>query len=293
MKFKTGSAFRQSLGEHILNRHHKTAIPLERIRKIIVFDRFLDRLSRAMPNQWVLKGGYMLEIYYPDRVRTTKDIDLLFLDNGINIFEQFFRSGKTDLGDWFTFEVQSPIDISHESSKQYRINIRAMLDSRIFEAFHVDVNTSDTLVSKPVIKNGMDFLGFAEINPVRIPCYSLEQQLAEKLHSLSKEYQAEKVSRVKDLVDILFLASNYAFSFEKLAKAIEFTFSNRATHKLPAISPRINEIYLKTYEKLAKETGLAFRKLIDGNRALEFIINPILSRNGKFKHWDPTTWRWK
>ena len=293
MKFKTGSAFRQSLGEHILNRHHKTAIPLERIRKIIAFDRFLARLNSKFPNQWVLKGGYMLEIYYPDRVRTTKDIDLLFLDNGKNIHEQFIQAGNTDLGDWFTFEVQSPVDITHEISIQYRINIRSLLDSRTFESFHVDVNTSDALISKPVFKNGMDFLGFAEINPVRIPCYTLEQQVAEKLHSLSKEHQEEKVSRVKDLVDILFIASNYAFSFEKLAHAIEFTFNHRTMHCLPAVAPRIDEIYAKTYENLSKETGLVYRKLDDGNRALEFFIIPILSRNGKYKHWDPAVWRWK
>jgi hypothetical protein len=293
VKFLTGSAFRQSLESYIQNRHNNTALPYERLRKIIAFDRFLARLNKAIPGMWVLKGGYMLEIYYPGRVRTTKDVDLLFLDKGKNIHELLVQAGLLDLGDWFSFEVQRPSNISHEDSVQYRFNIRSLLVSRIFESFHLDVNTSDALVSKPVFKNGMGYLEFADIHPVRIPCYSLEQQAAEKLHYLTKADQGERLSRVKDLIDILFIASNYAFSYKKLKQTIEFTFSTRSTHLLPIDAPKIESIYSRTYENLSKETGLNYRKLDDGNQAFGIFITPFLSGITGFSRWVPENWLWK
>ncbi len=292
MKFLNGSVFRQSLESHIQNHHNNTALPYERLRKIIAFDRFLARLNKAIPGKWVLKGGYMLEVYYPGRVRTTKDVDLLFLGKGNNIHELFVQAGLMDLGDWFSFEVQSPLNISHENSVQYRFNIRSLLASRTFDSFHLDVNTSDVLVAKPVLKNGGSFLEYAEIDPVRIPCYSLEQQVAEKLHYLTKVDQSEKLSRVKDLIDILFLASNYAFSLKKLKESVEFTFSHRSTHLLPMDPPKIERIYSRSYENLAKETKLNYQKLDEGNQAFGIFIAPILSGKTGLIRWVPEKWIW-
>ncbi|MEA3328001.1 MAG: nucleotidyl transferase AbiEii/AbiGii toxin family protein [Chloroflexota bacterium] len=52
-------------------------MPLSRLRKLVVFDRFLARLFQDQPDHWVFKGGFALQLRLGERARTTKDIDLL------------------------------------------------------------------------------------------------------------------------------------------------------------------------------------------------------------------------
>ena len=53
MKYTTGSAFRQALEERIKDIHSESNIPIVRLRKQIAFERFIARLIRHQPDQWV------------------------------------------------------------------------------------------------------------------------------------------------------------------------------------------------------------------------------------------------
>ena len=64
MTFKSGTDFRRSVETKILQLHHASGIPLATIRKTIVFNRFLARLTMALPHGWVLKGGYFMQIQF-------------------------------------------------------------------------------------------------------------------------------------------------------------------------------------------------------------------------------------
>lgn len=292
MKYISGGAFRRSIESRLLNYHHEAAVPLDRMRKIIVFDRFLARLVVAYPGQWVLKGGYLMELYFPERVRTTRDIDLLYLRESVDIHASLIEAGRVDLGDWFAFEVGTPSDISHGNSRQFRFNVRALLDSRRFDDFHLDINTSDVLIGKPVDRQGKKYLDFAGFSPALIPCYSLEQQIAEKLHSLTLPRGAEAVSRVKDLVDILFIAGHESFLFKRLDQAIQKTFDHRKTHPLPAKFSGMDNRFQNSFETLAKETNLRVSLLADGIESASVFFEPVLRGISHAGHWDPLNWRW-
>ncbi|MEO7144903.1 MAG: nucleotidyl transferase AbiEii/AbiGii toxin family protein [Bryobacteraceae bacterium] len=49
-------------------------IDLQRLRRQVAFDRFLARLFRGANTNWVLKGGYAMELRF-QTARTTKDLD--------------------------------------------------------------------------------------------------------------------------------------------------------------------------------------------------------------------------
>ncbi len=80
MKYNTSRDFRQALETRIRNISLETEMPLVRLRKLVVFERFLIRLVHIQPDKWVLKGGYALQLRLGDRARTTKDIDLLSIE---------------------------------------------------------------------------------------------------------------------------------------------------------------------------------------------------------------------
>lgn len=86
MKYNSGSAFRRALEDRLRMRSLQTGSPLVRLRKLVAFDRFLARLNQNQPGQWVLKGGFALQLRLGEKARTTKDIDVLALYGGQDIY---------------------------------------------------------------------------------------------------------------------------------------------------------------------------------------------------------------
>lgn len=72
-----------------------------------------------------------------------------------------------------------PLIEDHDQINTVRFTVTSLLDSRLFESFHVDVNYEDVLVEEPVLIEGSRYLDFVGIEPIQIPCYPLAQQIAE------------------------------------------------------------------------------------------------------------------
>ena len=75
MRYRDAVAFRQAL-EQRLRAGAGDGARLSRDRKRVAFDRLLVRLAAAAPDQWLLKGGFALDLRLAERARATKDIDL-------------------------------------------------------------------------------------------------------------------------------------------------------------------------------------------------------------------------
>ncbi len=70
-----------------------------RLRKMVAFDRFLARLAISNPDKWILKGGLAFQLRLGERARTTKDIDMLVLEQQLEIYSLLRDAGVLDLGD--------------------------------------------------------------------------------------------------------------------------------------------------------------------------------------------------
>lgn len=292
MIYKTGSAFRQALEHHIREIYLDQNIPLTRLRKFIAFDRFLSRLFKLNPNNWIIKGGLNLEIRLGQFARTTKDIDLLSLERPNNIFDLLLTSSKINLNDFFEFLVHRPIRNTFDLTTGTRYSVNSYLDGRLFEQFHVDIGVNDKLIEPPELLKMHSYLSFAEIDNTVFPCYSINQQIAEKLHAMTRTYISGESSRVKDFVDILILASAYDLDFKKLKNAIVITFKNRNTHPLPTCINGLKTSFQKTYSNLAAQVGLRIEGIEEANTVLSNLILPILL-NKSLKKWDPRKYTWK
>jgi predicted nucleotidyltransferase component of viral defense system len=74
MKYATDHAFRTALEARIKQVQSDSA-GVSRVRKRIVFERLLARLVAQASGEWVLKGGFALELRLGNVARSTKDAD--------------------------------------------------------------------------------------------------------------------------------------------------------------------------------------------------------------------------
>jgi len=294
VKYATVSSFRQALEDQLKRYHHEKKLPLERLRKMMVFERILARLAVDQPEVWVLKGGYALQLRLGDRARTTKDIDLLLQASPDRSHELLRRAGSIDLGDWFQFEVAIPYENMEGDQKRIlRFPFRALLDGRTFEEFHVDVGFGDPIL-EPIekLEAPSNLLDFAEIPPAVIPCYPLTQQIAEKVHAYTKPRPSGEPSRVRDIIDILLIAELGKIKSSYLLQALHSTFEAKGTHPLPNRLPDPPSSWASPFRQLARELDLNWSTLDEAKDAVSRFLNPILHMRVK-GIWDPNSWVWK
>lgn len=289
MRYESSAAFRRALEDRLRQQALASGTPLARLRKMVAFERFLARLVVAQPDDWVLKGGLALQLRLRERARTTQDIDLLFRPSVPieDIHRALVSAALRDLGDWFTFEVARP-----ERDADLRFPVQSLLDGRPFETFHVDVGTGDPLIEPADILTAPPLLEFAGIPPARIPAYPLSQQIAEKVHALTRHYASGQSSRVRDWVDILLMARWEGLQAGALRKALQATFATRGTHPLPQQMPSPPDSWARPFHRLCEQTGLEYSSLDEAAQAMRRFLDPVLSGQAA-EQWNPIRWQWE
>lgn len=288
MKYSNPAALRQALEERLRTQAIQTGMPLIRLRKMVAFERLLARLVRGDDETWILKGGFALELRLGVRARTTNDLDLLATMplTRERMHQAIIEAALKNLQDGFQFEVRQAVNINPA-----RYAVQALLDGRTFETFHLDVGTGDPIVGPLEYITTPNLLAFADIPPVRVPCYPLTQQLAEKVHAYTLTYKSGETTRVKDWVDILLIAQIGKLSAKRLSDSLDATFEARQTHALPDKFPKPPSSWTRTFKKLADEVQLGYDSITDASEAVSQFLNPILTGQAR-GHWNPTSWQW-
>jgi hypothetical protein len=293
MRYQSGNAFRRALETRLRDQSLASGLPLVRLRKMVAFDRLLARLVRSQPDQWVLKGGLALQLRLGDRARTTKDIDLLSLTETNSVFDSLSEAVALDLGDWFNFEIGQPSNDQDRTAGGIRHGVLSLLDGRTFEHFHIDVGVGDPLVEAVEYQVTPDLLSFVEIDPVVVPCYPITQQLAEKCHAYTRPYTSGASSRIKDFIDMILLAEMGAISGQKLTAAIELTFRNAGDQDIPHLVPPPPRTWEGGFKRLTDEVGLSGYGLESSYMRIKEFLDPILTGEARYLHWNPDSWSWK
>lgn len=265
-KYRTPSAFLASLSERLKQKATVDGIDIQRLRRNVAFDRLLARLFINSKCQWILKGGYAMELRV-SHSRTTKDIDLALKDLSLasmnvetqnsTILKELRTSAALNLNDFFFFQIQdSTLDLDGPPYGGARFPVLAQVDGRTFAKFHIDVGVGDDVV-EPLDKiKGEDWLGFAGIDTKAVPTLSVEQHFAEKIHAYTLPREGRFNSRVKDLVDLILLIRLRQIDSKKLKEAVDRTFHRRNTHFLPRTLPDPPNEWIAPFEKIAKECKL-------------------------------------
>jgi len=270
-------AFRQALENRLRNISLSENIPLNRLRKRIAFDRLLARLfddREKQKPQWLLKGGYALEIRFSYIARATKDIDMAIPamqgPSPDSIHEMLRLSAGKDKGDWFEFIIGAfTQDLQQAVYGGWRYPVEARLGGRKFASFHIDVAVGDAVVASPEWQKGSELLSFAGIDPALIALYPKAQHFAEKMHSFTYPRDKRQMSRVRDLVDIALLIESSLPDRNEIVKAIEATFSRRKTHKIPEILEPPPDNWQEPYIEIAEDCGVKCKTMQDAFKLLQ------------------------
>jgi hypothetical protein len=293
VRYASPEAFKQALEERIRQSCRDTNDDIGRFRQLLVFDRFLARLSVALGDRVIVKGGVVLELRLA-RARTTRDVDLRLLGDPDHLLADLQAAGRLDLGDFLTFEVAP--DREHPTLDGdglvyggQRLRAEARLAGKLYGMpFGVDAGFGDVLTVEPDLV-GNRFLDFLGIEPSRLRLYPREAHVAEKLHAYSLPRPRES-SRVKDLPDLGLLAQTGPFDAEQLRHAIEETFRFRATHPLPTHLAPPPASWAPVYARMATNDALRWAVLDEVELAVRSFVDPLLG--GATGSWSPSTWRW-
>jgi hypothetical protein len=285
LKYESARAFRQALEERIRRDYVNNQIP--RIRKMIAFERLLARLGQ----RWVLKGGYAIQLR-TDKARTTQDVDLLVRDISVGDIETILRQElNQNLDDYFEFIIAQS-DAIGAGERSLRFQVDSRVAGRVFERFHIDVGYTDPLFEPIDELTPPNFLDFAQVEVSKIPCYSIYQHIAEKVHAIARPRNSES-SRVKDLVDLIILAGlDTHIEADSLEEVITLIFENHAD-AVPSSFDNFPSSWQARYQRLSRELDLPFTDSPDAYQATSQFITPVISGNANGLVWDPKNWQWK
>ena len=255
-QYSSGAALRTALEERLKRVSREEAVDLQRLRRQVAFDRFLARLFRHTQTDWVLKGGYAMELRF-HTARATKDLDFTVRGKPEGVLEYLQDAGALDIGDFLSFRIgEAMMDLDGAPYGGARYPVEAVLGGRTFVKFHLDVGVGDVIVDPVEFVRTRDWLGFAGVAPPEVPMIQREQQFAEKLHAYTLPRPTAPNSRVRDLVDMVLLIRSGTLDATRVVDCVRRTFARRDTHPVPFTLEPPPEIWMAPFAALSEECSL-------------------------------------
>jgi hypothetical protein len=121
---------------------------------------------------------------------------------------------------------------------------------------HLDVGVGDAIVGPVEVAQTRDWLGFAGIEPARVPMIQREQQFAEKLHPYTLPRPTAPNSRARDLVDLVLLIRSGTLDATRIVECLCRTFARRDTHPISRTPEAPPESWTAQFAALAEECSL-------------------------------------
>jgi hypothetical protein len=294
MKYATPEAFRVALEQRLLARSREGAFSLPRLRKAVVFDRYLARLLVVAPDRWLIKGGVALDLRYGAKARMTKDMDLGHQQAEEDATADLMAAAALGLGDFFRFTARRTTKLDNlQDGVAVRYQISSVLAGRRFEDVQVDVGLRSSIAVGSDRVPGTDLLTFADIERIEIPALPLAFHVAEKLHAYTQTFHDQRRNtRAKDLVDLILIRSTAAFAAIQLRDAIQTGFSGRDSQPIPTALPLPPAIWEERYRALAADVGLD-PDVTTGYRLAAAFLDPVLDGSVTDRAiWDPSLGSW-
>jgi len=258
--YDTPQALRTALERRLLTQSEQTGMPLDRLRRRVIFQRIVTRLQRAEPGRWVLKGGMALEVRLGDAARLTKDIDLGLREesfDGADLRERLIDALSSDTdGDGFVFAVAPAMRMAPDGGGHmtWRVSVAVELAGRQFGAVKLDVSPrSHELEATDTVPNSLQFAGLAS---VEIEIVDVHRHAAEKFHAMLRDFGDRENSRVRDLVDLMLLREHDLLSMPDLAAAVTAVWMEREATAPPTAFPDLPASWPQPYERLAAENDV-------------------------------------
>lgn len=226
------------------------------------FDSFLVRLSMSdYKDEFVLKGGFLLENIIGVEHRTTLDLDFSYKVNNISIDilrEKIGNILKLSVDDNVSFEVKDIMPITEQDKYEgYQIRINGIIGN-IKKTFGIDVATGDTITPSP---NILKYYTSITNKTILIKSYNIETALSEKFQTVIDKHVLN--TRMKDFYDIFVLINSNKLDKDLCHDALVNTFEARGTsikkHEIDRILKNIasSKLLEKMYDDYSRKVSFA------------------------------------
>jgi hypothetical protein len=269
-------AYRRSLEDRLRASATDSGRDLGWLRRRHVFLRVLHRLAANQPDEWVLKGGFAVELRRPGLARTTVDIDLVVrrrIGGNVDVMrvrDKLIAGLSVDVDeDSFQFSLGpgTPLADDAYGRPAWRFTVNAILAGKSFVKFHLDI------VERPEELVGLTTLtlpigvGAPPGAVVRsVVATDLRQQFAEKFHALTRSYASGESTRVKDLLDIVLLVDDGLIGDAELHMVVRRVFAVRGTSELPTVLGVPPLAWANPFQRMAVNVGLPDMTAVDAGK---------------------------
>lgn len=275
-----------SLKAKLKNIARETNISHESLRKMVMFERLLMRISKSKYNKnFILKGGFLIAAIFDINLRSTVDIDTTI--KGMKLNKESLKNMIEDIinisiEDNCSFEIANIEEIRLEDEYSgYNVMLKVKMD-KIWDYISIDVTTGDTITYKEI---NFVYTTILEKEKIEVLSYNNETIIAEKFEAIISRGIIN--TRMKDYYD-LYMFVNFKFSeinIKTLIDAINNTAKRRKTLdsinnssniiKLIEESEHIEELWNEYQTKFEYAKNIEFEDVVNAIKVIIQIVTPV------------------
>ena len=261
-------------------------------------DRFLCRIFSDPEARFILKGGSGLLARIPDG-RATRDIDFatVMRESSESALMAIVELAGKDMGDFLTFKLDKWTESLDENgySRLLKLRFQTFMGHEEKDPILIDLSL-DCSITQPaeriapanrVCVDGLESCDYL--------VYPLPDQLADKLCAIMERHPGGwPSSRMKDLVDVVYYATNEAFSLEELARSIAYECSRRDMD--PPEKFEAPDAWAGKFAAFARKNGVSeeYASFGAATSLASVLFDPALgATQGWRAFWDPQSLRWQ
>lgn len=213
----------------INNYAKKNHLPAQVVLQNVMFERFLERLSKSeYQDKFVIKGGMLISAIVGLDTRITMDLDTTLRRLALTeerVKETVNKICDINLGDDVSFRINSVAPIRKDDAYGgYRVKMEAIFE-QIVTPLSIDISTGDVITPEAVeyeVRSIMD-------NNLKMKLwgYSIETVLAEKVETILSRSVTN--TRPRDFYDIYILEKGQAFDKKVFKEALKATSEHRGS----------------------------------------------------------------
>ena len=180
------------------------------------------RVQGILP-RFIVKGGFALEFRFRSESRASRDIDIVLpLERG-DLMDAAIEALRLEWSG-FSFRIKgTPV----EAERSFRIEVSALYQNKEWSTFDVELVFGPVGADEPI--EPLDLAAFGLLRPGDIPCMTVAEQIAQKLHAVTDPDE----NRPRDLIDIYLLDTRLPRLDATLLDHCLTTFERRAKQPWP------------------------------------------------------------
>ena len=204
-------------------------IPAQVVLQNVMFERFLERLSKSeFRDNFIIKGGALISVLVGLDTRSTMDLDITLrklplieeqIDKAIRKITEF----KLDEGVRFKINSIAPIR-KDDLYGGYRVKMDAVFED-IITPLSIDVSTGDVITPAAV---EYEISGIMDDINISLWGYNLETVLAEKIETILSRGVTN--TRPRDFYDVYILSSEKEYELAVFREALKATSEHRGSN---------------------------------------------------------------